>query len=650
MQIGQILARPDRFVEVTGTRDREMVAAFSTDGGAVWHAATIYPGHYVDQWRAADPAVWNRAVTAGIMPAGDQAVLWNYFFDIDTPAGSVLFRVRNASDGAVLAETPVDLAVVDDTTIIDRRNITALCRGVLPAPWSLKVCPAGETGVESIHRVVERREIPVDREQPRAEIVNADLSPLRIGAGVKGWHRIYLGMEPYSACRFWLTGQGVWYEAPNWNVDAPNNNRHIKSDESDRLRQEFYIGSADLTHQDLCISAGGARNWRDVSIRYIKLVPMTQFEIDHFTGVRDLAQKRGRPFAGYMEPCTPATTEPVISTMRDHIRNRVRQNVLRGSDEVFVHVIRLGSRAWYHSDVVERLMEGPEDGANEHGWLHFMHWMRQGDPMEVAIEEARQAGLKILSDVGMNSTYYGAHAHYGVLTDRFPKAHPEFLCPERQGCFDYRFASVREYVTSVIRELLLKYDTDGINLDFARWGYRPAYDVPSLLAVLEETGRIRTEAEQKWAHPVVVSARIPYEAPNDTGEAPDDTGEGEPVFTEALSQWARRGLVNRFMVCLHDHPVNRVEEGTFMGHYVDAVRGCDVSFWLDMYQGTWFNGGGPVRDLEIARSLVRQGLDGGVFYYMSNRPVEWERINWQMKLLDMPDVIVDPHHPPSRMR
>ena len=636
MQILKILGRADRLVELRGERPEEITVEFSMDQGSTWKSATVYPGTHVDQWRSCEPAVWNRAVNSGTIPAGTGAFLWNYLFDLDVPVESALLRTRAASSDVVLVEENIELGMIDGVVVVDRRNVVDLCRGRLPAEWSLR--PASPDSVESIHRVVEMREVPVEKEQPRPEIARADLSPLRIGVGVRGWFRIYLGMEPYSACRFWLTKQGVWYEGPNWHVDSPNRNPNIKSGEGDRLKQEFYLGSADLTHQDVCISAGGARLWRDVSIRYIKLVPMTEDEIRHFGEVRELARTRGRRFVGYMEPCTPATSEPEVSTMRDHIRNRVRQNALRGSDEVYMHAIRLGSRAWYHSDVVERLVEGPEDATNEHGWLNFMRWMRQGDPMAMAIEEAREAGLKILADVGMNSTYYDAHLHYGVLTDRFAQEHPQYLCPERQGCFDYRLAPVRDYAATVVRELLVKYDTDGINLDFARWGYRPAYDVESLVATLEVIGEIRKEAEKKWEHPIIVSTRIPYD------EAESGDGD-EPIFIGALTQWAARGLVDRFMVCLHDFGNNRVEASTSLSHYRDAVRDSGVEFWLDMYQGTWFHGGGPVHDLRIARSLAKQGVDGGVFYYMSCRPVEWESINWQMKLLDFPEVSVDPHCP-----
>jgi hypothetical protein len=136
-----------------------------------------------------------------------------------------------------------------------------------------------------------------------------------------------------------------------------------------------------------------------------------------------------------------------------------------------------------------------------------------------------------------------------------------------------------------VRELLLKYDTDGIHLDFARWGNRQAYDVPSLVLVLEQIARIRTEASEKWDHPVTLSARIPFEELAAT-EA------GEPVFIEALSQWAAAGLLDRFMVCLHEPGRSRLAEEPSLRHYADAVQGTDVEFWLDMYQGTWHTGGG----------------------------------------------------------
>ncbi len=238
MQVQTIRTRPDRLVEIRGERTDETIVELSTDQGSTWRPATVYPGTCVDQWRSCEPAVWNRAVNSGTLPAGNGAFLWNCFFDLDGPAESALLRASAAARHTVLHEESIEFGVMDDVMVVDRRNVVDLCRGRLPAEWSLQA--ASPDSVESIHRVVEMREVPVEKEQPRAEIAHADLSPLRIGVGVRGWYRIYLGMEPYSACRFWLSRQGVWYEVPNWHVDSPNRNANIKSGEGDRLRQEFY--------------------------------------------------------------------------------------------------------------------------------------------------------------------------------------------------------------------------------------------------------------------------------------------------------------------------------------------------------------------------------------------------------------------------
>ena len=77
-------------------------------------------------------------------------------------------------------------------------------------------------------------------------------------------------------------------------------------------------------------------------------------------------------------------------------------------------------------------------------------------------------------------------------------------------------------------------------------------------------------------------------------------------------------------------------------HYRSAVANTATRFWGDMYWGSWYYGGGPQQDQEIARRLVERGVDGGFFYYMRGRPIEWESINWQLRLIDHPDLVVVP--------
>ncbi len=594
--IGEISDRSDRLIKISGTRISPIRAEFSVNRGKTWQPATIYPGTTVDEWRGTDHKVWNEAVIEGRFPAGGIACLWNYAFDLDLPIESAIFRLVLAGDGTVVLEKTIDFAAAKDTVLIDRRNVTKLAGGKLPQRWSLLSAGKKTPLVDSIHCAVEK-----------------EFSPLVLNPNLEGWYRLYVGMEPYSTFRFHLSGIGARYAVPNY---------YAKPGKKDRFLQECFICSTDMTGQKICLDAGGSRWWRDVSIRYIRLVPMSEDEVSHFKRVRQLARTKGRPFAGYLEPCTPAYYEPESLKLRDHIRNEMKLNQVRGSSEVYVHVIRIGCKAWYHSDVVERFKDWPPT---------WPSWMEQGDPLAVAVEEARRAGLKVLADAGMNSTYYGAGEHYKVLTDGFVNQHPEYLCPKRKGCFDYRHEEVREYVTSIIRELISKYDVDGVNLDFSRWGYPPAYDEASLLAVLKQIDADRRRAAQKWGHPVLISARIDYEAPPSPGEA-------TPVFVAALKSWADAGLVDRIMINLDE----KLSATIPLEHYLDAIEGTQTELWGDMYWGTWHKGGGPAQDRSIAENWVRRGLTGGLFYYMRARPIEFEQINWQMRLIDFPELRVGP--------
>lgn len=611
LAVGKPTNRSDRLIVISGDRPEALIAEVSTDGPKTWRPATIYHGTTTDEWRACDADAWNRGVLEGRISAGNQPCIWNYAFDVDMPIGSATLRLKSAATGKAVLQATVDLTPSRDVVVIDRRNVAALAGGKLTGKWTLALAGVKNPPVASIGQRIERKKVPLGGKYFRYAINDPDPTPLVIRPNRTGWHRIYVGMEPYATIRFSLSKQGFWYEVPNFYADDGGK----YGPPPHCVCQEFYICSADLTGQDLCLAPGGSRFWRDVSVRYIRLVPMTKDEIAHFARVRDLARTKGRPVAGYLEPVTPAAYVPPGSlTLQDHIRNEMRLNKVRGSTCVYMHVIRIGSKAWYHSDVVER---GGMSG-----------WETQGDPMVVGMAEARAAGLKFFADAGMNATYYGSDKE---MTARFAREHPELLCAKYKMCFDYRKKPVQDYVVSIVRELMTTCDVDGVNLDFGRWGHRRAYDKASLVAVVERIHEARRKAEKKWGHPVIVSARIDY-------DAPPAEGADAPVFLAALRTWARAGLVDRIMVNVY----KKLAAATNLRPYVDAIAGTKTQLWGDLYWGTWPKGGGPRKDLAIARGWVAQGLDGGFFYYMRARPIEWERINWQLRLVDFPDVAVAP--------
>ena len=395
--------------------------------------------------------------------------------------------------------------------------------------------------------------------------------------------------------------------------------------------REFCLRSADLSGQDVCVALGALRFPTDAAVRYIRFVPLSDEEIADWHKVRELAKSKGRPFAAYVE-CSPAIYESVRTSLHDYLRNDMRLNKLRGATEVYAHVIRIGSKAWYYSDLIERFMPTQFPEGSE-AWRGWNRWMKQGDFMAVALEQGHRAGLKVFADLGMSAAYLRGGPHYEILSERFSREHPQYTCGPNNLFLNYRQSDVRDYAVAIAQELMTKYDVDGINLDFARWGYNKGYDESSLVDVLRRVHEARREAERKWGHSIVVSTRIPSYFYDDGRPY---VGE-HPWFTAALSVWAKNGWIDRVMTCC---ALDKKRPQLSIERYIVAIAGTEAEFWGDLY---W-----PVGlrtsegNIQLARKWIEEGLNGGFFYYQWNRPIDFEHINWRLRLVDFPDVRVEP--------
>ncbi len=212
LTFGKPTDRADRLIAITGVRAEEWVAECSSDGGRQWSPATIYIGATVDEWRTCDTEVWNRGVLEGILPSGDQDCLWNTFFDVEAPIDKALLRFKAAGSSEVTLEHTFDLSDVRDVFVVDHRNVAGLAGGRLTEPWSLKQSQLKKRGTLSLFGKVESEKY--DSEHPTSCVKNADLPPLTIRPGLKGWHRIYIGMEPITSVRFSLSEEQAWIQVP----------------------------------------------------------------------------------------------------------------------------------------------------------------------------------------------------------------------------------------------------------------------------------------------------------------------------------------------------------------------------------------------------------------------------------------------------
>ena len=107
--------------------------------------------------------------------------------------------------------------------------------------------------------------------------------------------------------------------------------------------------------------------------------------------------------------------------------------------------------------------------------------------------------------------------------------------------FDYGQPAVREYHLALVRELSDRYDFDGLELDWMRFGFhfRPGHEREGAGLLTEFTARVRAlldECEQRRGHKIRLSARVPSRPQAALG-----------LGMDALT-WARRGLIDMLVV------------------------------------------------------------------------------------------------------
>ena len=102
-------------------------------------------------------------------------------------------------------------------------------------------------------------------------------------------------------------------------------------------------------------------------------------------------------------------------------------------------------------------------------------------PLEVLLDQSHKRGMAFVAGFRMNDNHGRAH-----FPDRaeFVESHPEWWLPEHREpgpnrdlwegrILDYTFDGVREFVIEVVRELVERFDVDGLELTFREPAYFP---------------------------------------------------------------------------------------------------------------------------------------------------------------------------------
>ena len=209
-------------------------------------------------------------------------------------------------------------------------------------------------------------------------------------------------------------------------------------------------------------------------------------------------------------------------------------------------------RTSYRSQVWDPIWEHgkqnpPADDGGKHWCANARRLDEQGlDPYAIWTARAYEKGISPWLSMRMNDVHdVGDPASY--IHGSFWAGHPELRRGQKihfnwaDIAFDYGQPAVREYHMKLIREYFDRYDFDGLELDWMRFGYhfRPGHEAAGNRLLTGFIRDVRTLADahaKRRGHPIKIGVRVP----------------SRPRTAEALGldpvPWAKAGLIDLVVV------------------------------------------------------------------------------------------------------
>jgi hypothetical protein len=251
------------------------------------------------------------------------------------------------------------------------------------------------------------------------------------------------------------------------------------------------------------------------------------------------------------------------------------------------------------------------------------------DPYEVWINRCREKGISPWLSMRMNDVH-SVDESDNFMHSSFWREHPQSwrvphgaASPWVNRAMNYAHAEVREHQMAFVRELLERYDPDGLELDWMRFGYhltpgREREEGAILTEFVRTTRALTKDWSTKRGHPILLGVRVP---------AHPDSAAG--LGMDAVA-WAREGLVDLLVPCPFwsssdfDIPVERWRER--LGEVAGQVT---VAPGLEYNARPWPGGAAVANDLACARGFAASAHQRGadslyLFNWMDSetRPVE----------------------------
>lgn len=176
-------------------------------------------------------------------------------------------------------------------------------------------------------------------------------------------------------------------------------------------------------------------------------------------------------------------------------------------------------------------------GDHARNWIHNLWLLNRGrhiNHLQIWLDRCRHHRIEGWLTIRMNDAHglkeyaqrqsgEGDYADWCLLCQsKFWKEHPELRrAPYRwerswEGAYDYAHEAVRNHYLSFIKEVCGKFDMDGLELDWMRWGmnFKPGHEASGrviLTAFVAEVRKLADACAKRVGHPVRLSVRVPAE-------------------------------------------------------------------------------------------------------------------------------------------
>lgn len=141
------------------------------------------------------------------------------------------------------------------------------------------------------------------------------------------------------------------------------------------------------------------------------------------------------------------------------------------------------------------------------------------DPYAVWIARCREKKISPWLSMRMNDVHNADDADCYIHSSFWREHHEYWRVPDSKGswverAFDYGIPEVREHAMAFVKELLERYDADGLELDWMRFGYhfKPGHEAEGaeiLTQFMRDVRALTKEWAQKRGHAVLLGARVP---------------------------------------------------------------------------------------------------------------------------------------------